>query len=486
MTRLADAPLDFLFGARTVALVGASDRPRSWGLAAVERLRDGGFSGQLIPINPRVESILGIPCYPSLSSAPGPIDLVVLMVAPDRIPGIVEEAAAIGVKAIIAQPGGFAENGDHGRALEDRIASVLDAHAIRFIGPNTAGISDTRTSLNTYFHDLPRPGELALVYQGGGVGSYMSEVARGRDIGVSKVLSLGNQLRTDLIDCVEWLRGDPDTKSVAVQVEGAPRSRQHNFMRDLVEALAELRKTKGVAVIHTGRGKTSSNLTYSHTSSLATPRRLFEGACRQHGVCLAATAADAVVLANMMQYKDARGGRNIAVIGSGSQSMYMADLCEEYRLALPAFSGDLAKRIAAVLRHDVPVRNPLDLGMQNLSILIDVLRMLLAEDGIDAVLYSVPSAAQAELLPPEQASVLWSDLVTASRGSRKPMIGVEWFGATNAHLRKRFEQDGQVLTDTPEEAVRLLHALSTCLPSRASRSPPVSDAAMADPRIPAG
>jgi acetate---CoA ligase (ADP-forming) len=461
MTRAADASLDRLFDARTVALVGASNRPRSWGFTTLERFRDAGFTGQLIPINPRVESILGIPCYPSLSSVPGPIDLAVLMVAPERIPAIVAEAAAVGVKAIIAQPGGFAEDGDEGRALEDRIASVLDAHAIRFIGPNTAGITDTKTSFNTNFHELPYPGELALVYQGGGVGSYMCEVARRRGIGLSKTLSLGNQLRTDLIDCVEWLRGDPDTKSVAIQVEGAPRSRQHNFMRDLVEALAELRKTKGVTVFHSGRGKTSSNLTYSHTSSLATPRLLFEGACRQHGVCLAATASDAVVLANMMQYKDVRGGRNVAVIGSGSQSMYMADLCEEYRLTLPAFSGDLAGRIAAILRHEVPIRNPLDLGILNLSILIDVLRLLLAEDSIDAVLYSVPSAAQAELLPSEQASALWSDLATASRASPKPMIGVEWFGAMQADLRQRFEQDGQVLTDTPEEAVRLLHALST-------------------------
>ncbi len=295
------APLDAVFGAESIAFVGASDRPRSWGYVTVKRFLDSGYRGRIIPINPRLDRLLGLEVYPSLLAAPGPIDLAVLMIGPARIPEVVEEAAQAGVKAILAQPGGFAEEGETGRELEDRIARIVDAYGIRFLGPNTAGLSDTTTSVNTYFHARPQPGRLALVFQGGGVGTYMCEVARRRAFGVSKVISLGNQLRTDLIDCVEYLKDDDRTSAAAIQVEGAPRSSRGYFMRELVASLAELKERKGLAVFHTGRYPTSAGLTYSHTSSMATPRELFEGACRQYGICLAETAADAVVLAHMME-----------------------------------------------------------------------------------------------------------------------------------------------------------------------------------------
>jgi acyl-CoA synthetase (NDP forming) len=382
------------------------------------------------------------------------------MVAPARMAEIVEQAAAVGVKAIVGQSGGFAEEGETGRLLEDKMASVVDAHGIRFVGPNTAGFSDTATLLNTYFHGLPDRGGLAIVFQGGGVGSFMCEVARERGFGVSKIMSLGNQLRTNLIDCVEWLMTDDETSAVAVQVEGAPRSRSGLFMRDLVVSLSELSKKKGVAVFHTGRGATSAGLTYSHTSSMATPREVFEGACRQYGVCLAGTASDAVVIASIMQYRELRGGRRIAIIGSGSQSMYMADLCDEAGLAMPTFDEALGREITETLRHQVPMRNPLDLGLLNLPVLGRVLGILRDSDQFDALLYSVPSEAQMGVIPLEDVEPLWTELTTFSAKSEKPIVGIEWFGSTSSALRKRFEQEGQTLTGTPEEAVRILKALS--------------------------
>ncbi len=139
--------------------------------------------------------------------------------------------------------------------------------------------------------------------------------------------------------------------------------------------------------------------------------------------------------------------------------MYLADLCDQTGLAMPALEDEIADAVAGILRRQVTIRNPLDLGIQNLPVLGQVVTTLAASPRYDAVVYGLPSSEQTEVVQSAEVDVLWSELAAASDVSSKPVVGVEWFGPPDRELRARLECGGHVLTDTPEEAIRIVSAL---------------------------
>jgi len=202
--------LDAFFNPRSVAVVGATKRINKAGHVIfknfVENKRRGVFKGEIFPVNPHEDSILGFQCYPSVTKIPVELELVVVVVPANIVPKIMEEAASKKVKAVIIISSGFGEIGNH--ALENKIVVIAKKAGIRILGPNCLGVYDSRTGVDMLFlpetkilttgdeviaTPRPMPGDIAIVTQSGAFGVAALDYLTGRQIGVSKFVSFGNK-----------------------------------------------------------------------------------------------------------------------------------------------------------------------------------------------------------------------------------------------------------------------------------------------------
>lgn len=221
-------PLDPIFQPRSIAVIGASRRRDSIGFALLHNLVVNEFQGAIFPINPSAHSIHSLRCYPRLADVPDPVDLAVLAVPRDRIPGVVDECIAHGVRGLVTITAGFSETGPEGAERERRITERVRAAGLRMIGPNCMGVINTAAdvSLNATFAPTPAvPGSLGFVSQSGALGVAILNVARDLGIGLTQFVSMGNKADVSGNDLLEHWEDDPETRVIAMYLEsfGNPR-----------------------------------------------------------------------------------------------------------------------------------------------------------------------------------------------------------------------------------------------------------------------
>lgn len=459
----AAARLASAFAARSVAIVGASPRPGNWGGRRVRQLSSGGYRGRVYPVNRTGADIGEIKGYKSVSDIPDAVDLAILAVRPEDNLAALADCVRAKVRAVVAVSLGFAESGDQGLAIETETERLIAQSGICYLGPNCIGFADTSTGLDCYF-DTPLPrGRLSILSQGGGMAVYMSELARARGIGISKFVTLGNQLQVDLLDGLDYLAHDPETDAIVVYVEGAPRTRQRGFMRTLVERIAGLMDTKPVVAMHCSGGRDGAALAYSHTASLAANRTLFAGACKQHRVLWTGSPGDAVAIADHLgRLRRMPIVRNACLVASGSQGMFLAETCDDLGLPLPALAPEHVAVLTEQLKgHVVALTNPLDLGAISTlpGLLQEVLAYLTGLDRYDAIVYPVPVSDHLERLPDEQVAELARRFASLAT-SGKLLVGIEWLGRTTAAFRAALVEAGHLMPESPEQAVRVLATLA--------------------------
>jgi len=224
-------PLDNFFSPQSVAIVGASSKPGKIGHELVRNASQYQFEGQVYPINPNAETILGLKCYPSISDVKERIDLAVYVAASNILPKLVEEAGARGVKNAIIVSGGFKEMGEEKASYEEQLVTIARRYGMRIIGPNCIGVFDSTSRLDTFFypHDRmvrPNPGGLSFVTQSGTFGLTFLEWATDSRLGIRRLVSLGNRCDVNEIDMVRYLGRDQFTKVIALHLESLSDGRQ--------------------------------------------------------------------------------------------------------------------------------------------------------------------------------------------------------------------------------------------------------------------
>jgi len=351
--------LDYLFHPRSIAVVGVSGKPRDWGggnmfLAA---LQEFGFPGPLYPVNPNVEEVLGLRCYPSLSSIPGPVDHVISSIPATGVLPLMDDAAAKKVRSIHFFTAGFRETGEQERIdLERDVLAKAKAAGIRLIGPNCMGLYCPSSGV-TFSGDFPKePGGVAFISQSGLNGEDLVHSATLRGLRFSKVISYGNASDLDESDFFEYCTADPDTRIILSYIEGVKDGQR--FRRALKAASA----VKPVVILKGGLTDAGDRAAKSHTGSLAGSPQIWESLCRQAGVVMVETLEDLVDMAVAFRFLKAPKGRGVAIIvvGGGS-SVLAADAAERVGLRIPPLSED----VQAQLRPFTPlagtsIRNPLD------------------------------------------------------------------------------------------------------------------------------
>lgn len=280
------ASLQPFFRPRSVAVVGASRDPANIGHRILRSLVDRRFRGAVYAVNPNARAIGAIPCYPSVSAAPQPVDLAVIAVPRGQVFSVVDDCASRDVKALVVITAGFAETSGEGRSLQERLVERVRGYGMRMLGPNCLGLinTDPTVRLNASFSPVVPPrGRVAMSSQSGALGLAIIALARQRRLGLSTFVSVGNKADISGNDLLQYWEEDESTNVILLYLEsfGNPR----RFSR----IVRRVSRTKPIVVMKAGRTAAGRRAAGSHTAALASSEVAVEALFRQTGVIRAET-----------------------------------------------------------------------------------------------------------------------------------------------------------------------------------------------------
>jgi acetyltransferase len=335
-------------------MVGASANPEKLSYQIFRNLKEAGFAGEILPVNPKGETILGTPSLKSAAEIPMGTDLAVVMIPAKLVPGMMLELGERKVKSAIVITGGFAESGDAGAALQQELAQNAARGGIRVVGPNCQGVNYPYHGLCASWPLLTRRGDMAIVSQSGTVGAALIDWASQDRLGFSAFVSMGNRADVDEADLIAFFAHDPSTKVIALYIEGVKDGAK--FLRALKAC------SKPVVVLKPGRTERGRKAAESHTRSLAGRDEIYEAVFRQFRVHRAANLEELYDFAKALAYVPAPAGpRTLIVTSSGGSAVIATDVLEENGFRVTALPEELKPRLREFLPPHCIVGNPLDL-----------------------------------------------------------------------------------------------------------------------------
>jgi len=348
------ASLNALFRPSRLAVVGASSNPEKMGFQIFRNIRDAGFAGEIVPVNPKGEVILGIPSVKSASEIPEGTDLAVVIIPAKAVPGAMLQLGERKVRAAIVITGGFAESGEAGAALQEEMARNAARCGIRVVGPNCQGVNYPYHGLCASWPLITRRGDIAIVSQSGTVGAALIDWASEEHLGFSAFVSMGNRTDVDEADLIGYFGDDPHTKVVALYIEG---------VKDAARFLAAVRKCpKPIVVFKAGRTERGRKAAESHTRSLAGSDEIYDAVFVQNRVHRAATLEELYDFSKALAYVPAPPGpKTLIVTSSGGSAIIATDVAEEEGFRVTPLPAALAARFKEILPSHCIVGNPLDL-----------------------------------------------------------------------------------------------------------------------------
>ena len=346
---------DRLLSIGSIAVVGASQDPNKVGYAITRNLLQ--FKGSLYPVNPKADGILGKKAYPSLSSVPGTIDLVVIAIPAKGVPQVVRDAGEKKVPLVIIISSGFREAGEAGRALENEVLAIARQYGIRIMGPNCLGLMLPHQGINTTFDPVsPKPGKIAFISQSGAIITTIVDWSLPEEIGLSAVISVGNQADLTFEDFVQFAANDPETKAIILYAEQVRNGRR--FM----ETVSRITPTKPVVVIKAGASAIGQRAAASHTGSLAGSHAVYMAAFRQAGVIPVNSIRGAFQTAELLASEGyPRGTRAVVITNAGGFGVLSSDYAEQNGITMIEFSQTIIDELNAVLPADWSRANPIDM-----------------------------------------------------------------------------------------------------------------------------
>jgi acetate---CoA ligase (ADP-forming) len=335
------ASLARIFEPGSVAVVGASARPSSVGGAVVRKLVAGGFGGPIYPVNRSGEPVAGRRSFASVATVPGSVDLAVVAVPAEAVPGVVEECGAHGVRGLVVISGGFAE----GRARQRELVATARRHGMRLIGPNCVGIvnTDPSVALDASFGvGRLTPGPVGLAAQSGAVGIAVLGALTESGQGVSTFASLGNKADVSGGDLLEWWEDDERTSVVLLYLEsfGDPVA--------FAQRARRLARRKPVVAVKSGRTAAGLKAAGSHTAAMASDDAVVDALLRSCGVLRVASIDQLLDAALVLAAEPVAPGPRVAIVGnsggpgimaadaSATAGLELADLAESTRAGLQA------------------------------------------------------------------------------------------------------------------------------------------------------
>ena len=428
--------LEFLFKPRSVALIGASDRPYSVGATVMRNLLMGGFAGPIWPVNLRRSAVADQLAYASVKDLPAVPDLAVICTPAHTVPGLIGELGMRGTRAVVVISSGLEQPLADGQTLAEAMLQAARPYTLRILGPNCIGVLVPGLGLNASFaHVGARPGNLAFVAQSGALTTAMLDWARSKSVGFSHFISLGNAADVDFGDLLDYLGRDGGTRAILLYIESITAARK--FM----SAARAAARNKPVIVVKSGRTAASAQAARSHSGALAGSDAVYDAAFRRAGILRVNTLRELFDAAEILScWKTYLGPRLAIVTNGGGPAVLATDALIRKGGQLAAFSDETRGKLEALAPSGASHANPLDIGGDaRPERYLAALDAVVADPGVDAVLLMhAPTAVTA-------VSEVTSACAPILAQARCPALAC-WLGLSHDHC---------VLPtySTPEEAV---------------------------------
>ncbi len=451
---MSAVPLDLMFRPRSVAVVGANNKPRRVGSVVMRNLLAGGFQGPIMPVNPRCEAVAGVLTYPDVASLPRTPDLAVLCTPPDAIPDLVDELGARGTRHVMVVARDLSTlRGPDGRTLAERTLSTARQHGVRVLGGGTLGILSPHVGLNASFSRVAAlPGKVGFVSQSDAVGTLLLDWAHPRRVGFSHFVSLGDASDIGFGEVLDFLGSDPETRAILLYIESLRE--RGSFMA----AARGAARNKPVLAIKAGRALTRRgppSALSADTLSLVEPDDVFDAALRRAGIVRVGDIGELFDAVETLAHARPLSGERLAVLSNGGGvGLLVADELDAGGLRLAPLSPGLVSELRVAMPAGWDGKNPLD-------VLVDApseryaaaLKLLLDSKEVDAVLaIHTPSTLASST---EVAKAIIQTLETQGGNALASFGGGDSVGAA----RRMLVEAGVPLYDTPAEAARAFRTL---------------------------
>jgi acetyltransferase len=349
-------PLDSVCAPKVVAVIGATDKPRSVGRMLFENLGRGGFNGVVYPINPKRSSVLCVKAYPSIGAVPEKVDLAVICTPAKTVPGLIKDCAKAGVAGVIIISAGFKETGPEGVKLEQQILADARAASMRIVGPNCLGLQMPNIGFNASFAaTIAQPGDVAFLSQSGALCCAVLDWSLKENVGFSCFASLGSMLDVGWGDLIYYLGDDPKTKSIVIYMETIGDA------RSFLSAAREVALTKPIIVIKPGRTEGAAKAAASHTGSLTGSDDVLEAAFKRCGVLRVNNISDLFYMSEVLgRQPRPRGNRLTMITNAGGPGVLATDALLTTGGALAEVSKGTIAELDKFLPPSWSRNNPVD------------------------------------------------------------------------------------------------------------------------------
>lgn len=464
---MSDNPLHLLMNPKSIASAGAGNNLMKMGSIQALNLLKSGFKGKYYPVHPKETTVLGHKAYPTPADLPEAPDLAFLIVPTEQVAPLLDEFGKIGTRRAVVVTAGFKESGEKGKIQEDEINRIARKHGIRFVGPNCIGVINTQASLNTTLGTTASsPGPLGLASQSGTYVTQTLSYLDRKGIRLSKALSLGNEANISIVDALEYLAEDKDTKAIILYIEGIREGRR------FIETARKITPHKPVLALYVGGSDAGARSGMSHTGAMAGPDYLFDGIFKQAGIIRVHTIEDLYHHGWALATQPPLEGNRIGVVtNSGGPGTSISHEADTKGLDLPRFSKALQQEIRNLIPGHAASGNPVDftfhLDMKALSTSIPEIIMKSGEvDGV--IVHGVLSFLE-EVNPTlkkylegspandmlKKLNVDLSEAVTLPETYGKPMLISSFFERKDPYVA--FYQDHDIpVFDSPEKAARAM------------------------------
>jgi acetyltransferase len=446
-----------LFEPESMAVIGASSSPYKWGNWMISRPINSGYRGRIYPVNPKETKILGLKAYPNLKDITDPVDMTIFTIPAPLVPEAMKGCVEKGIRVAIVISAGFAETGEEGKRLQDRVLAIAREGGIRFMGPNVMGMWSSPSRFNTAFPFTPLSGHISFVSQSGTMGGYLLQVANAKGYGFNKFISVGNQADLDIAEYLEYLGEDPETRVIVLYIEGLKKGDQ--FLR----VSRNVARKKPIIVHKAGMTEYGARATLSHTASLAGSDEVFESICRQAGLIRTYDVIHAFDIAESLVKQPLPEGNRVGIISTGGgQCVVTTDACGVHGLEVPELPQEAVDQIQQLLLpHAPPPKNPIDLAADMRPLSTARIAEIVAKQAcIDGIITMAPVSFPGQ--PPDRVR----DLITSAEilaeipvKYKKPLLAASMRGNMQGVAYDIMRERNIPFYEFPEECARAMYGL---------------------------
>src|SRR6056297_3321119 len=376
-----------LFAPDRIAVVGATAREGSIGRAVTDNLLSA-FDGEVVPVNPNYEEVLGLSCVDEIGEAA--VDMAVIVVPPKIVLPAVEQTGEAGVENVVVITAGFGETGGDGASRERDLKEIAAEYDLNLVGPNSLGIMSTANGMNASFGpDSPQPGNMSFMSQSGAFITAVLDWANDEDVGFKDVASLGNKAVLDETDFVDHWGDDPDTDVIIGYLEGISEGRA------FIDTAREVTQDTPIVLVKSGRTDAGAQAASSHTGTIAGSEQAYEAGLDQAGVLRAESVQSLFDAAQMLANQPVPENNDIAVItNAGGPGVMSTDAVGDSDLEMATFDQETLDEFSEQLPPEGNIYNPVDIvGDADVERFSDALDIALADDNVgSAMVLSCPTA----------------------------------------------------------------------------------------------